>query len=116
VARLSLQQTFVLVTSSLNLFGNLGQLSFQLAQASGIGILVQRITGHHRLLGRLVPSLGTVGGVPFGKFTRGHHRVRWDLRVNWRRLPRGHYLVTPRLFTRGGIVRELGRPHILQIH
>ena len=62
-----------------------------------------------RLFGRLVPT------VPFGQFSRGHHHVRWNLDVAGRRLRPGTYQVTPRLLTRGGIVHELGKPHMIRI-
>jgi len=67
------------------------------------------------LFGHRVPTLRTVGRVPFGQFKRGHHKVRWNLRVNGRRLRPGTYLVTPRLVTRRGVVRELGKPRVLRI-
>src|SRR5205823_2615560 len=72
-------------------------------------------TRHMRLFGRRVPRLVTVGRVPFGQFKRGRHKVRWNFRVNGRRLRRGRYLLTPRLLTRRGVVHELGKPHLLRI-
>ncbi len=109
---LSLRETFQLVASSVSFSG---LVSFQLLQPSLVGILVQRVVGKHRLLGRVVPKLETVGRVPFGRFRRGRHRLHWNLRVNGRRLRRGRYLVTPRLVTRHGIVKELGRPRLVRV-
>jgi hypothetical protein len=100
---------------SITRVSSLGTLSFGLLQPSGVGILVQRIVGHHRLFGHGVPTLKTIGRVPFGQFGRGRHHVHWNVRVNGRRLPPGTYLITPRALTRHGIVRELGTPGILRV-
>jgi hypothetical protein len=110
---ISLRETFTLRLSSFNF--STGLFAFQLQAATGIGILVQRIVGHHRLLGRVVPTLKTVGRVPFGRFKRGKHHVHWNLRVNGRKLRRGTYLITPRLLNRNGIVTELGKSRMLRI-
>jgi hypothetical protein len=84
--------------------------------SSGIGILVQRIVGHHRLLGRTVPTLKTIGRVPLGRGVKGRRfRARWDDRVNGRRLRPGRYLVTIRAVTPKGVVRELGKSFRLRI-
>lgn len=91
-------------------------VSFTLASPLNIGILVERVVGHHRLFGHVVPRLVTVGRVPFGRFARGSHKVRWDLRVNGHKLRRGTYLVTPRLLNRDGVVHELGTPRTVRIH
>jgi hypothetical protein len=112
---LSLHETLQLLASSINLSGGSGLVSFELLQSSAVGILVQRVVGHHRLFGRRVPTLKIVGRVPFGQFRHGRHKVRWSLRVNGRRLRPGTYLVTPRLLTRNGVVRELGKPRLLRI-
>ena len=66
-----------------------------------IGILVQR-----RVHGRLV----TVGRVPLGRHHAGRNRIRWDLRVNARRLAPGTYYVRVRLLDRHGHVYEISRP------
>jgi len=68
---------------------------------TAIGILVQR-----RVHGRLV----TVGRVPLGRRHAGRNRIRWDLRVNGRRLAPGIYYVRVRLLDRHGHVYELSRP------
>jgi hypothetical protein len=113
---LSLRQTFQLVTSSITFQGVKPLVSFSLSQSSGVGILVQRVVGHHRLFGHLVRKLETVGRVPFGSFKAGSHRLRWNLRVAGRALTHGTYLVTPRLVSGGGIVHELGTPRLLRIN
>jgi hypothetical protein len=112
----SLHVVFVLRSTSISFGGPSSIVRFALAQQSGVGILVQRVVGHHTLLGRRVPKLRTVGRVPFGSFRRGGHRVHWNLRVNGKRLQKGTYLVTPRALTSKGVVRELGKPRRLTVH
>jgi hypothetical protein len=86
-------------------------VSFGLVQNSAVGIIVQRIVGSTRVLGRRAPKLKFVGRVPLGTFKRGRrHRVRWGGRVAGRRLRRGRYLVTVRSVTRRGQVRDLAEP------
>ena len=86
-------------------------ISFTLVRTSGVGILVQRIVGTTRFLGRKAPKLKRVGRVPLGRFKAGRrHRVPWDHRVNGKRLRRGRYLVTVRAVTAKGKVRDLGKP------
>jgi hypothetical protein len=114
---LSLRETFLLLRSSVS-FGLPSAnslVSFVLASSTGVGILVQRVVGHHRLFGHVVPLLQTVGRVPFGQFARGRHKVHWDLRVGGHRLRKGTYLITPRLVSRGGTVHELGTPRLVRI-
>ena len=111
----TLRETIQLLRSSLSLTGTNAIVSFQLASTSGVGILVQRIVGHHRLLGHRVPTLKSVGRVPFGQFSKGRHKVHWTLRVSGHRLSRGTYLVTPRLVSRSLVVHELGKPRTLHI-
>ena len=115
VGRIAVYQAFLLKSTNFLLTGAIPSVLFTLAAPSAVGILVQRIVGHHRLFGRLVPVLRKVGRVPFGSFGRGKHRVHWDLRVKGRKLPRGRYLVTPRALTKTGVVRELGKSHIIQV-
>lgn len=85
---------------------------FALSADSGVGIIVQRIVGTTRFLGRKAPKLKLVGRVPLGKFKKGRrtHRVHWDRKVNGKRLPRGEYLVTVRSVTSKLQVRDLGKP------
>ena len=111
----SVRDAFVLATATLVFTGSSPIVGFLLNQASNVGILVQRIVGHHQLFGRRVPTLRPIGRVPFGPFRSGRHSVRWNLRVNGRRLARGRYLVTARALTGTGVVRELGTPHILNV-
>lgn len=87
------------------------RVSFTLAQPSQVGIIVQRIVGRTRVLGRTAPKLRLVGRVPLGSFKKGRkHRVRWNGRVRGRRLARGRYLVTVRSVTGKRQVRDLAKP------
>jgi hypothetical protein len=90
-----------------------GRVSFSLLQPTGVGLLVQRVIGRHRLFGRSVPTLKPVGRVPLGKFHKGQRKAHWNLRVNGRPLPRGTYQVTVRALTGKGQIRDLGKPKIL---
>jgi hypothetical protein len=93
-----------------------GLVTFNLAQSSGVGLLVQRVVGHHRLFGHRVRTLKRVGRVPLGRFAKRHpHRLRWHLRVNGKRLRRGTYQVTARALTRKGKVRDLGKPYLVRV-
>ncbi len=51
------------VLSLTNLVG-IRTITFSLLQPSSVGILVQRVIGHHMLLGRRVPTLKAIGRVP----------------------------------------------------
>lgn len=113
--RISVFEKFILKSTQLFSRGITSAVQFTLLAPSGVGILVQRIVGHHKLFGRREPVLHKVGRVPFGTFHRGKHRVHWDLRVNGHRLRPGRYLVTPRALTKKGVVRELGKPHIVRV-
>jgi hypothetical protein len=92
-----------------------GAVSFSLIQSTGVGILVQRVVGHHRLFGRKVPTLRLVGRVPLGHFKKGHGKTHWNLRVNGKRLRKGTYQVTPRAVSGSGRIRDLGKPVILHV-
>ena len=111
---LSLRETPVLTPLFQLLSG--GQLQFQLLTSAGVGLLVQRIVGHHQFLGHRVRTLQTVGRVPLGTFSRGKHSVRWNRRVAGHRLRSGTYLVTPRSVGARRIVTSLGTPRVLTVH
>jgi hypothetical protein len=93
-----------------------GLVTFNVLQTSGVGILVQRVIGHHRLFGRSVPTLKPVGRVPLGHFKKGHGTAHWNLRVNGKRLGHGTYQVTTRTLTKSGKVTDLGKPVIIHLH
>lgn len=105
---LAVQVTPVFRTAALGL----NTATFTLAQTSRVGILVQRIVGTTRVLGRRAPKLRLVGRVPLGTFKRGakRHRAEWDGEMNGRKLPRGEYLLTLRALTSKQDVRDLSKP------
>jgi hypothetical protein len=92
-----------------------GAVGFALAQKSQTGLLVQRIVGRRRLLGRRAPKLKPVGRVPLGRFRKGRHRKRWNFAVRGRKLRRGCYLVSVRALTRKKQVRDLSTPYTVRI-
>ncbi len=93
----------------------LANVEARLTVHSGVGILVQRIVGRQRILGRRAYRLRKVGRVPLGRFTKGTHHLRWNLRVNGRRLRPGRYLVTLRALTSGGVIHDMATPTVLRI-
>jgi hypothetical protein len=92
-----------------------GFISFNLASFSNIGIIVQKVIGHTRVLGRPAPRLRFIGRVPLGRFRRGHGTIRWSRRVGGKRLAPGRYQITLRSVTKAGSVRDLGRPTLVRI-
>jgi hypothetical protein len=92
-----------------------GTVHFDLVSGSAVGILVQRIVGHHRLFGRTVPTLRVVGHVPLGTFRPGRHHLRWDLKVNGRRLRRGTYQVTLRSLSASQKIRDFAVPRVIHV-
>ena len=112
VGSVSLYSKLILVAPSINPGG---LINLRLTAPSGIGIIVQRILGTHRVLGRQGYRLGAARRVPLGTFKKGHHGIRWDLRVNGRKLAPGRYLVTVRAVTPKVVVRELGRPRVIRV-
>lgn len=71
-------------------------LTPRVSSSTAIGIFVARITGRRSLLGRRAPRLRVVGRVPLGRARKGRNRLRWNGRVNGRRLRAGTYLLTYR--------------------
>jgi hypothetical protein len=92
-----------------------GRVTFTVLQPTSVGLLVQRVKGHHRLFGRSVPTLKPVGRVPLGKFGKGSRKAHWNLRVNGRPLQHGTYQVTVRALTRKQQIRDLGKPKIIRV-
>ena len=109
---LGLYEKFLLKVTS---FPNFGTVNVSLANTVPIGLLVQHVVGHHRLLGRRVPKLKTVGRIPLGKFRHGRHKIHFRPRVHGHRLKPGRYKFTVRALTRRGKVRDLGKPRILRV-
>jgi hypothetical protein len=96
-------------------FPQFGTVVTNLGVAAPIGLFVQRVVGHHRLLGRRVPILKTIGRIPLGQFQRGRHKIHWQPVVNGRRLSPGLYQFTVRALTKSGRIRDLGKPRQLRI-
>jgi hypothetical protein len=92
-----------------------GSAGFTLSKNSTTGLLVQRIVGGQKLLGRTAPKLKLVGRVPLGTFHKGHHRARWTFTVSGHKLQRGCYLVTFRALTSKRQVGDLSRPWTVRI-
>jgi hypothetical protein len=89
---------------------NQGILNVDITSPIRIGLLVQRVTGHHKLLGRRVPTLKAAGRIPLGSFKRGKHTIHWRAHLR-----PGLYQFTPRALTRTGRIRDLGKPKIFRI-
>jgi hypothetical protein len=104
---LSLYQKPVLLVTS---FPDFGTLVVNPVSRVPIGLLVQRVVGHHRLLGRRVPTLRPAGRIPLGTFKRGRHTIHWRAHLR-----PGLYQFTPRALTRTGRIRDLGKPRLFRI-
>jgi hypothetical protein len=92
-----------------------GGVSFDLASASDIGVIVQKVVGRTRVFGRPAPRLRFLGRVPLGHFARGRGHTVWDLKVGGNPLAPGLYQVTVRSVTSSGGVRDVGRPDLIRI-
>lgn len=73
------------------------------------------MVGYQRLLGRRRPRLQLVGRVPLGHFRRGHVRIRWDRKVDGRKLQPGLYQITVRPLASNGRIEDVGRPSLVRI-
>jgi hypothetical protein len=99
-------RTCQVITSciSLTTFETSGPTSLQsnpdLSQPASIGYYVERYHGR-----RLKPF----GRVPFGEKARGRARVRWNLEIDGRPLPRGRYRITLRALAAGAIPIDRAR-------
>lgn len=93
----------------------LANITARIGQGAGLGILVQRIVGRRRILGRREYKLQMVGRVPLGHFNKGIHHLQWNLRVNGKRLRPGRYLVTLRALSNSGVIRDMATPTVVHI-
>jgi hypothetical protein len=103
------------VTTSQISPGAPANIAVRVGQGGSLGILVQRIVGRQRILGRRAYKLRKVGRVPLGHFTKGTHHLHWNLRVNGKRLRPGRYLVTLRALSNSGVIRDMATPNVLRI-
>jgi hypothetical protein len=72
-----------------------------------VGIIVRRLIGRRKVL---------VGRVPLGRQRRGRRSIRWNLRVNGRRVRAGRYEITLRAFDRRNRrIVDLSRPVKLRV-
>jgi hypothetical protein len=108
---IALEVQFIFSTTALTS----SSLTFSLSRGSTTGLLVQRIVGRHKVLGRTAPRLRKVGRVPLGRFRKGRHRRHWKFTVRGHKLRRGCYLVTFRALTRKRKVRDLSRPYTVRV-
>jgi hypothetical protein len=111
IGAVSLYQKEVITSS---LISRTGTVTAALADASGVGILVQRIVSEIRDRASIQYELEMVGRVPLGSFEPGHLSAQWDLAVDGQPLPPGRYLVTLRA-VEDNVVRELGKPHVIRV-
>ena len=105
---------YVRTVITASLFLATGEVTATLTGASRIGILVQRIVGKTKVLGRKTYRLETVGRVPLGEYGAGNVFTHWDFEVAGEPLPPGRYLVTLRAVD-GDLIREFGEPQVLRI-
>lgn len=106
VARLLSECVAFTCQISVQVAGGGAVISSQLLQNTSVGILVRRRSGKR---------LRTIGRVPLGRRQRGRNRIRWNLRVNGRRLPPGRYTVTLRALNARGKVFDLSRPATITV-
>ncbi len=92
-----------------------GGVSFDLASASNVGVIVQKVVGRTRVFGRPAPKLRFLGRVPLGHFARGRGHTVWDLKVGGNPLAPGVYQLTVRSVTSSGGVRDVGLPDLIRI-
>ena len=95
---------------------NSGLVKAQLLTAAGIGILVQRVVGHQRLLGRRMPRLKLVGRVPLGHFlVRAQADPLGPQGGRNSKLKPGLYQITVRALAPNGRIEDLGRPSLVRV-
>ena len=96
----------ILCGGELTVSGGSAELSGSLHQASTIGILIRR-----RERRRLLP----VGHVPLGHHHAGPFHLRWNLRVDGRRLSAGRYTITLRALNHHKQVIDKTKPVMITI-
>ena len=80
-----------------------------------IGILVARVVGTHKLLGRTEPKIQAIGRVPLGAARHGKNHFSWNGKVNGRALRPGRYLLTFRMLTPQKRIRTISRAIAVRI-
>jgi hypothetical protein len=84
----------------------LAQIILKLRQRHRIGIIVDRVGKH---------GVKRVGRVPLGTHPRSTLHLRWNLRVNGKRLPAGRYRITARALDKKGKVLGLTKADTIRI-
>lgn len=79
-----------------------------------VGIVVHKIVGKTTVGDRRVDRLRLVGRVPLGNRKKGSNAIRWDLRVQGKKLSPGTYQVTLRALS-GGKPVELSTPRKVRV-
>jgi hypothetical protein len=97
------------VDSSITLTPRLTTNTTTITGLGSIGILVAKVVGRRRVLGRRVPRLKPLGRVPLGRARRGRNRFRWNGRVAGRRLKPGVHVLTFRSLTRRGRIQSVSQ-------
>jgi len=104
------------ITPSVNIPPNLAvDLVTTLRKPTSVGILVERVAGTTKLLGRTVPRLKVVGRVPLGRHHKGANRIPWNGKVAGHRLTKGTYKITMRAIAADGLPSDLSQPVTLRV-
>jgi hypothetical protein len=88
-----------------------GTVAVPAGKRTTVGIVVRRVRGTRKVLGRTVPRLGRQIRIPLGRLT-GHARFARHVP---RRLRPGRYLLTARTFRKRGRVRTLAKPRVVRV-
>ena len=86
---------------------NVATIVAKLRQRHFVGIVVDRVGKHH--------SFKRIGRVPLGSHGRSTLHLRWNLRVNGKRLHPGRYRITLRALDKKGHVLGLTRPVTIRV-
>jgi len=89
-----------------HLHGGRAEIDATLYQSHFVGIVVDRQAGRH---------VKRIGRVPLGDQHKGRLRLRWNLKVNGKRLHSGRYRITLRALDKKGNVLGLSRPRTIRI-
>jgi hypothetical protein len=92
-----------------------GVVSATLSERSSLRLIVQRVTGSERVLGKRAPTLELVGQAPLGRFGKGSMHKRWNFKVDGKALPAGRYQVTVALAGAKDALRDLGLPRLIVV-
>jgi hypothetical protein len=94
---------------------NGGIIASRLGLRSKVGIIIDRVLRIRKVHGKRVVVARRIGRVPLGVHHKGRVRIRWNLKVNGRRLGPGRFRMTMRALDRKGRVLGLSRSTIIRI-